>query len=157
MHVIYDLDIPTYLMPPLATNTVDGGDKMALCLFYNMTYHPKSFLKTWHSYSQRHHKSNQVAVTRKQRHDREKHTTKNREHHLLPVVWTVWEDLSEKEGRQSKLFAEGGGEHKLKHGLVLADVWSRLSSLQDSGRACSTTIFMLILTMQYIFYVHYVQ
>lgn len=46
MHVIYDLDIPTYLMPPLATNTVDGGDKMALCLFYNMTYHPKSFLKT---------------------------------------------------------------------------------------------------------------
>lgn len=46
MHVIYDLDIPTYLMPPLATNTVDGGDKMALCLFYNMTYHPKSFRKT---------------------------------------------------------------------------------------------------------------
>ncbi len=77
MHVIYDLDIPMYtFMPPLATNKVDEGDKMAPCLFYNMTYHPKYFLKIWQSYSQRNHKSNQVAVTRKQRYDREKHPLK---------------------------------------------------------------------------------
>lgn len=45
MHVIYDLDIPMYLKPPSAPNMPDRGDKMAPCLFYNMTYHPKSFLK----------------------------------------------------------------------------------------------------------------
>lgn len=29
--------------------------------------------------------------------------------------------------------------------------FEQVDSLQDSGRACSMTIFMLILTMQYIF------
>lgn len=45
MHVIYDLDILMYLKPPSAPNMPDRGDKMVPCLFYNMTYHPKSFLK----------------------------------------------------------------------------------------------------------------
>lgn len=45
LHVIYDLDIPIYLKHPVAPNMPDRGNKMAPCLFYNMTYHPKSFLK----------------------------------------------------------------------------------------------------------------
>lgn len=61
---------------PQYKKDIGQGSQDGACLFYNMTHHPKSFLKTWRSYSQRYHKSNRVVLTRKQRREKEKHPVK---------------------------------------------------------------------------------